>query len=120
MSDKTIDPLELLAAAAYVAWNNVLSGCNSPDQNHYYERMGSPVVGDLVLETTSFRGSASDRIGRLKSITREPYPDWGDEDEPAQTREIWLIETLDGREFRWENCKFIAIPETPFNHQGKL
>lgn len=118
------DVVELLAISAYVAWSNVLSGSNSAAQHNYFERMRHPTVGELVLEiTTHRRVKAIDRIGRLISVTREPYdyPDWNvSEDGPIPTREIWTIKTLDGREFRWENCDFIVIPEDPFNHPGKL
>ena len=112
--------LDLLAASAYVAWSNTLCGDPSQVQKAYYERMRKPEIGDLVLEVTTFRrASSSDKIGRLLSIEDEPYPDWED-DEPAPTRKVWTIKTLDGRECRWENCDFIVIPEDPFQHQAKI
>jgi len=114
------DILEIVAASSYVAWTNVLCGTQNKAQDKYFERMSSPEVGDLVLETTTHgRVKAIDRIGRLLSVTTEPYPDWED-DEPAPTRDIWTIETFDGRDFKWENCSFIVIPETPYNHQGSI
>jgi hypothetical protein len=112
--------LKLVAAAAYAAYSNTLCGNPSPNQEAYYKRMSNPEVGDLVLEISRLRGpKVIDSIGRLISITNEPFPDWED-DEPVPKRDVWTIKTLDDREFRWENCNFIVIPEDPYNHQGKI
>lgn len=117
------DVVELLAVSAYVAWVNTI-GSSTPAQRHYFERMMSPVLGDLILEiTTRGRARAIDRIGRLISVTQEPYdyPDWDvSEDGPIPTRDVWIIETLDNRKFHWENCDFIVIPEDAFNHPGRI
>lgn len=113
--------LDLLAVNAYVAWSNVLSGCNSNAQNHYFEQMENPENGDLVLEITSMgRAESIDRIGRLISTQRVPIAGWEDEDEPAPTEQTWTIKTLDGREFTWSNANFIVIPEDSFEHKGRL
>lgn len=119
--------LELIASSAYSAYVNTLSGRNSPAQDAYYKRMSKPVVGDLVLETSSLAifirdgESLINHIGKLKSIKSEPYPDWEDEEgECIPERDVWTIETLDGRIFTWENCDFIVVPEHPYHHQGKI
>lgn len=102
--------LELLAINAYIAWHNTISGTQSSLQQQYYVRMHKPVVGDLVLEITTFsRYPAIDRIGRLISIA---------EGVDAYST-VYTIETLDGRMYKWENSDFIVIPEDEFNHQGK-
>jgi hypothetical protein len=119
--------LRLVASSAYTAYVNTLSGKNSPAQDFYYKRMSKPVVGDLVVETSSLcfyiRNCKSliNHIGRLESIKSEPYPDWeAEEGEDIPERNIWVIRTLDNRQFEWENCSFVAIPEQPYSHQGKL
>lgn len=122
MTENINDLVELLAVSAYVAWSNVLSGSNSPQQDSYFKKMQSPVVGDLVLETTSIgRMDAIDRVGRLLSVQRESMKidDWP-EDEETPTEKTWTIETFDDREFTWRNASFIIIPESEFEHKGRI
>lgn len=116
---------ELLAISAYIAWTNTLCSGRPPNVQMYYERMGKPNVGDLVVETTtSKRGvSALDRVGRLISVREETKEVEGWDisvDGPYPTYLVYTIETLDGREFGWTNCNFVVIPEDPFNHQAKV
>jgi hypothetical protein len=97
---------ELIASSAYVAWANTLWGHLNPLQAHYQYRMIRPNLGDLVLEISTVKVPAMDRIGRLLWITPDD--------------ERWTIQTLDGREVRWENSRFIVVPEVPWHHQGML
>ncbi len=116
--------LELLAVNAYIAHTLSICGDPSPDQARYHERMGNPVVGDLVLETTAYDAPAINRIGRLISVEMGlPHDfdpdDWDtDVDGPLPEELIWTIETLDGRNFRWRNCSFITVPEDRHHHQA--
>lgn len=113
-----LELLRLLGISAYIAWRNTCCGNPSPLQERYWHRMNNPIPGDLVVETTTLtRGHPPNGIGRLLSVAPEPYPDWDDEDEeePIPTRDIWTIETLDGRQVRWENCHFIKIPEDAYD-----
>jgi len=103
----SLELLDIIAARSYVAWRNTLSGSQSTDQKRYFERMNNPEVGDLVLEITNFKAPSIDRIGRLLEIG------------PDKFGLAYVIETFDGREFRWSNSDFIVIPETPFHHQAK-
>ena len=118
--------LEIVAASAYAAWSMSLQGGQSAEQEHYFKRMGHPVPGDLVFEVTAGVRPQKDYkhcVGRLVSVTQEPYP-WTQEeielngDPPC--RDIWTIRLIDGSEFRWENCSFIVVPESVFRHQGRL
>lgn len=114
--------LDLLAISAYTAWRNTITGRQSPDQQQYYNRMHNPIIGDLVLEITTFHSHpAIDRIGRLVSVTDEPYPTWANDGEcHVRFGTVHTIETLDSRMYKWENCDFVVIPEDVYNHQGKL
>lgn len=109
-----------IAVSAIVAYDNALAG-NAPNQRRAMERLSSPWFGDLVVEiTTFFRTDRPklDAVGWLLRKTQEKI-DFGDpgfvwdeaaEGRPHPTEEVVYIETLDGREFRWTNAKFIAIP----------
>lgn len=97
MEDVTLDKsLELISAATFFAWKNTICGDPSPNQQNYMDRADNPVIGDYVLEITSegFEKPIN-RIGKL--ISKDNH--------------IWKIETLDGRIYTWENCRFIVIPE---------
>lgn len=119
--DKFKEVLELLAVSANIAWTNTLCGRQSPAQDYYFEQMKSPVVGDLVLETSSIgNADAIDRLGRLLSITREPMKNWDPDDDDPPLETIWTIETFDGRKFAWSNADFIVVPEDAFKHKGRL
>ena len=112
------DVYKLLACSAYRAYTNVLSGNNSQKQNEYYERYSKPIVGDMVLENSSFGRVESyfESIGRLKAISLEErqIDDWP-EDEEKPTERVYCIELLDGSEYRWTNASFIKIPEEFFD-----
>ena len=124
--------LHIAACSAYAAYRNTLSGTSSPSQQYYYERMSNPVIGDLVLETSSLTMNdirPIDRIGYLKSVLMTPYPipeywdettDGSWEENGLDSRDVWTIQTLDDREYTWENCRFIVVPEKPYGHQGDI
>jgi hypothetical protein len=60
-------------------------------------------TGQLVLEITSTRRPAIDRIGVLLAIT---------------SKHEYTIRTIDGRELRWENSDFVRIPRNAVdNHE---
>ena len=113
-----MDVYKLLACSAHRAYTNVLSCSNSPKQEEYFKRYSEPVVGDMVLETSSLTrvDSHFESIGRLKSITWEelPFEDWP-EDEEKPTEKVYNIELLDGSQYRWTNASFIKIPEEFFD-----
>lgn len=102
--------LKLVAVSAYTAWKNTRDS-NCPATRHYYQRMGHPEVGDLVLETSSFGSAPIDQIGRLLAI--EPDPLWPED-------WSYRIQTLDNREYTWTNAQFIVIPEDRLTHPGNL
>lgn len=122
--------IDLVAASAYAAYFNALSGSfGSPACKVYLDRMSHPVPGDLVLEITKLSANSMDRIGRLVSCDQEAPPyikqDEYDEEEwgkpyPPYLETVYRIETLDGRKYAWWNASFIVIPEHPFKHQGKV
>ncbi len=115
--------LRLVEVNAYCVWSAVLCGNQNPRQQRMYERMKDYKIGDLVMEISTiwFKGTdsrfdtsrAASRIGVLKNKTREPFPDWDEEEqgEPSPLEEVHYIETLDGRMFRWTNANFVAIPD---------
>lgn len=60
-----------------------------------YRRSRDPVVGDLVVEISTFGDRDHlDRVGWL--VSHEDCR--------------FVIRTLDGRELSWENCDFITAP----------
>jgi len=112
--------VKLLKGTAYNLWSATL--CAGPQSiNDLFNELRDPKLGDLVMETTTFRISNRDPlegIGRLISITREPIytqKEWeeaGAEDgEPIPTEKIYTIALVfdDGREFRWKNASFIKV-----------
>lgn len=113
--------VELLAANAFIAYWNTVGEHQSVAQAHYFKRMGDPKPGDLVLEMSSLNQQpAINRLGRLISVEKEPYPDWDESEGEAPSRDVWTIKTLDGRMFRWENCRFCVVPEKATGHQGYI
>jgi hypothetical protein len=82
-------------------------------------RMRTPTPGDLVVEVTAYFRPVETRVGKLVSITDEPYPyeNWDEayEGRPVPTRPIYTIVMLEGKTIRWENCQFVALPTTEFD-----
>lgn len=68
---------------------------NTPAAHVVYNWMRAIAPGHLVLEVTSTRRPAIDRVGDLRTIT---------------SRHKYTIRTIDGRELRWENADFVRIP----------
>lgn len=113
--------LSLLADNAYQSYRNLFSGNMSINQQEIYDRMSNPEIGDLVLETSSFtRTHPLNRIGKLISITNEPYDEQDPDGDHISRRDIWTIERLNGEQFRWENCNFIVIAEDSFDFPRRL
>ena len=103
--------VRLLGMSVRLLWKSVLRG-KGKEATELFERMNKPEIGDYVMEITAFNTRVIDRIGKLISITDEKYP-WDTETielngEPP-SRDVWKIQTIDGREMRWENCQFISF-----------
>lgn len=113
----------LIAASALTLRHAVLCGSPTPNQRDIYERMHAPQDGDWVCETSTLGGwgarkdmSPLDAVGRLVRTAREKMPieEWDEQtDGPWPTEKVWYVRTLDGREFRWVNADFVAIPGNP-------
>jgi hypothetical protein len=108
-----------LCASGYAAWRGVLTG--RPGFPGLFEWMKNPKPGDLVMETSSLcRTEDIYRVGTLLRIEQgwfHPDEQWERikqewEGEPRPTDVFWIIETLDGHEYRWSNCSFIRLPRT--------
>lgn len=95
------DELKLLERTVYNLWMAVL-GNHSERGKSMFERMRNPVVGDMVMELTTLNREKSGRdgIGKLLEVKAGGLI----------TKE-WLIETPSGKQVRWTNADFIAIPE---------
>jgi len=116
------EALKICVACGLQAYWNTLVGNQCPAVRDYYQRVTHPQPGDLVLEITARNARPIDRIGRLISVGMENPPpevmseedydeeEWGRPYPPYQ-EEVWRIRTLDDREFRWWNARFIVIPD---------
>jgi hypothetical protein len=102
----------LIEALAYNLYRATIVGDPAPFVRELGTRMANPQPGDLVLETTTLRrpNSYGARLGRLLRIVDEPFPDWPDDEGDAPLERVWYITLPDGREYRWTNASFIAVP----------
>ena len=110
------------------AYNLYLAALLNPrDDAHVslHRRMHDPQPGDVVVErsTLGFKRGDGTRCGVLLRKERVPThtPDeWkamggGDEEIPTQLAWVIRLDFDDGREFRWTNADFIAIPPEVWN-----
>jgi hypothetical protein len=120
----------LLCCAAAHMRSCCMVGNPAPAVRAFYERIRDPRPGDWVMETTTLGGAPREvvglrpipaddytrRVGRLKTVCREPYPSWDEEreGEPAPTEEVFYVESLAGELVRWVNASFVAIPTDPY------
>jgi hypothetical protein len=89
----------------------------APAYGGRWRRLQEPRPGDLVAEvSTLYRDNAIDAVGRLTRVQQDPV-DYGEgadpwdeaaEGRPHPTETVYYIRTLDGREMRWTNAKFVA------------
>ena len=95
------DLIRLISEQAYMAW--VMSMCNVPALNKYFNDIGNPRLGDLVMEISTHGIHPPEiRIGYLRRISKHK----------SIYRKVWTIETLYNRsQQNFENCKFIRILE---------
>jgi hypothetical protein len=102
--------LSLLMTSALELWSRTLDGGRSASTEAMYLVLSNPRPGDLVLEITTRR---HDGFGRLLRIVEEPWQgEWNEkQDGPRPKCEYWFIETVDGYEQRWSNCRFIRVLE---------
>lgn len=79
--------------------------------------------GGLVAEVSTLGiKPAINAVGYLIKKTEEPVDfgpgadPWDEvaEGRPHPTEPIWYIKTLDGREMRWHNARFIRVPRPQF------
>lgn len=104
----------LLEVAAYNLYRATIVP-HSGSQREIHEDVYNPRVGDLVLEVSAYGvelGSDGEivqgsRLGRWLRTEHEEYED-------GASCKFDVIETVDGREFRWHNHKFIKVPEKVF------
>lgn len=114
------DAARLLLAVGRNAWSAVLMASGSLQGNRMYEWMRNPKPGQLVFGSTGWLGNPPiNCVGYLKLRTREPIT-WQDEtglteEDRKQTEEVWYIKTLDGRDMRWTNEVFYAVPDSNWN-----
>ena len=118
VQDADFDPrlmAKIIRGFADKAYGAVLVGNPAPVTKALYERMKDAQIGDLVVEISTLHASqvAVDAVGILESAVYEPaFDDWDEdkEGEPCPKETAWYLRTLDGREFRWTNARFIAVP----------
>ena len=120
---KTEQLLRLIEVANYNLYVSALS-CVTPKQASLYREMRRPMVGDLVMESTTIyhkNRNPIECVGTLISTGMAPYFATREEataagryeDESIPERLVWDIR-LDfdgGRMFRWENADFIKIKQ---------
>jgi hypothetical protein len=120
------DLVRLLETTAYNLYLAAL--LNPRDDAHISlnRRMRDPQPGDVVVErsTLGFKRGDGTRCGVLLRKTSEPIytpEQWkemgGADGEKIPEQVVWYIrlDFDDGREFRWSNADFIAIPRDVWN-----
>lgn len=103
--------LALLEATAYDLWMSALTS-TSPRGMELYQRMKNPVIGDQVMEITTYRRITKNRRGFGKLIEKT-----GNNHE---LETMWTIETPDGQTCDWRNALMIAIPAGSFEWYPSL
>lgn len=114
--------VELLKMNAYNLWGSTLC-VGPPKLQQLFDELHKPNVGDLVMETTTFRMKSRDPregIGRLVKIAREPFytresakESGYEEGEEIPEETVYYIKLCfdDNREYRWSNANFIKVKE---------
>jgi hypothetical protein len=128
MKNHSMSPSDLVELLEKTAYNLYLAALLNPcDEAHtsLFRRMKDPQPGDVVVEwsTLGFKRGDGTRCGVLLRKERGPthtLEDWkamGGGDEEIPTQLVWVIrlDFDDGREFRWSNAAFIAIPTEVWN-----
>jgi len=111
--------LSLLCISAYNHYLSTLVGNPAPTVRAALDKMSHPQPGDWVIETSTIwdRARDRDRFGRLLRTAAEPmwtpeqWAEGGGGADPIPLERIFYIRTADGREYRWRNASFIAIPD---------
>jgi len=111
-----LDTERLIRILGGACWSLSLGACAKPSLHKW---LSEPVPGDIVLEMSTGehrppqgKANCADRLGVLLCVKKVRFPA-GPEcpDEDLGSREVWYIETFDGRLIWWENCKFIKVIE---------
>lgn len=86
--------LKRLVFTAYRLWAKGGLSWSGPGGRH-------PKVGDFVMEisTIAFRAMDAGRVGKLLRVHE------------GRNGKTWTLRMLDGRQQRWNNADFIALPE---------
>lgn len=109
----------LIETLAYNLYGATLVGNPAPFVEELGGRIRHFVPGDLVLEcsTIHMRERDGTRLGRLIRTAFEPLwtpEEWAakGEDDPDEIPvvQMWYLQLADGREYRWHNARFIAVP----------
>lgn len=121
------DNARLLHVLAYRLYLSTLVGSPAPNVRQLGDRMTQPVPGDLVMEISTiyhdgsnpkFPDRTAERMGILLRDARELVctpEEWteqgGEQGEPIPNQRVFYLALPDGREYRWHNANFIAIPQ---------
>lgn len=113
------DLLRLLCVNAYRLYTATLMGNPSKSTRQLQETLTTLRPGDLVMEITTIGNAERDqhRLGRLLRVEWRPArrePDDGERVEDIPKYRYWIIETLAGDEYTWENATFIRVLDTPW------
>lgn len=109
----------LFFVTAYNLYLMTLVGNPAPVVEATGKWMRDPRLGDLVMETSTIWNAERDaeRFGRLVRVSLDPVwtpEEWAasgeDASTPIPTHRVWYVALPDGREYRWHNASFIAIP----------
>jgi hypothetical protein len=103
-----LSPLQRLATIIRIFGNNAYDANIWFDGRSYdlYQRMLHPAVGDLVVEqTAAWRVDDSEHIHAVGYLLEQ-----GEAAGLYSTEFFTRILTLDGREERWTNARFVALP----------
>ncbi len=102
------DLIALLEVSAYSVWSASLNGTEHGRRLSAW--LGSPEIGDLVLEISTVGTGRGGRFGRLTAVEKEFVA--FEEEEGGYWDTFWYVELPDGTTTRWSNCRFIRVLES--------
>ena len=114
--------LALLCINTYNLYVSTLVGNPCLSTKTLGELIKNPQVGDLVMETSTIYDRARDehRFGNLLRIEMRPWRESEGPDDVPPLHPFYVIESLAGGEYTWENASFIRVLDVVVDAGGRL
>jgi hypothetical protein len=108
-----------IRVSAHALWCSTLRGGALSMDEFWSGELRVLEPGRLVYEasTVHYPARSIDAVGLFLRSAREPvftleqWEEGGGGEDPIPLETVYYIQTLDGREFRWTNATFYAVPE---------